>query len=431
MLFSLTLLLAGALGAPLFPYLDPTLPTAQRAANLISLLNITEKTWLLNADTPALPHISLPPYSFARECERGDSSGRTGTLFPSGAAIAASWDVDLAFQIARFTALEAKSNANVAGLGASSSCFGPVVNYIHDSKWGRTNEMLTGEDTTLGSQLGAAFVRGLQSWSVATPQGLRYAVTSTVKHLLSYSGPEGYGFTFGPHATRFSFEAAFSSQHAWREFFLPAFRAAAKAGAKGFMCSYSSFSTPDGYLNNTPACASPQVLNDTLRGGWGWEEGFVISDAGAVAFTGSVDIGGIPFGHASSATQADSAIASLTAGCDNELTCCGAPRVFPTLEASVQAGRVAEAALDASLARLIRNRVELGNLDPPGTYPWSAWGAGNVSTPEMVEATAAAAAQGCVLLKNEGGLLPLAPADYAGKTFALIGPIANDSYAVR
>ena len=412
-----------------FPYLDPSLSLAARTANLISLLNTSEKVALLNADAPALPRISLPPYSIARECERGDTGGPHGTLFPSGAGLAASWDADLVGRVARFTALEARANANMAGVGASSSCFGPVINFVHDSRWGRTNEMLTGEDTTPGAALGEAFVRGLQSWTQDTAQGTRYAVSSTVKHLLSYSGPEGRGFTFGPFATRFSFEANFSSQRAWREFFLPAFRGVAKAGAKGFMCSYSSFSTPDGYLRNAPACGSSHLLTDTLRGLWQWD-GFVLSDAGAVAFIGQVAIGGVPFGHNFTSSNEASAIAAVEAGCDVELTCCGAPRVFPSLVESAAEGNVREAVLDAALSRVIRNRIELGTLDPPGTYPWGAWGSANVTTPEMVELSAAAAASGVVLMKNAGGLLPLSPASLAGRKLALIGPVGNDTYAM-
>ena len=315
-----------------FPYLDPSLSIPARTANLLSLLNLSEKVSLLETEQPAIPRLQLPAYSMGRECERGDSSGATGTTFPSGAALAATWDADLVFAVARLTAVEVKGNANAdkrAGRN-SASCYGPVVNFIHDPRWGRTNEMLTGEDTTLGAVLGAAFVRGLQSWVAATPAGPRLAVTSTVKHLNAYSGPEGTGFTFGPLAQRFSFEANFSSQAAWREFFLPAFRATAKAGARGFMCSYSAFSTPDGYLQNAPACGSPQLLTDTLRGLWGWD-GFVLSDAGAVAFIGAASIGGVPFGHRATPTDADTAIAALSAGCDLELTCCGAPEVFPTL----------------------------------------------------------------------------------------------------
>jgi beta-glucosidase len=401
-----------------------------RTANLLSLLNTSEKVSLLEAAQPAIPRLLLPAYSMGRECERGDTSGSSGTTFPSGAALAASWNEVLVFEVARLTAVEVKGNANSDPKRSNSaSCYGPVLNFIHDPRWGRTNEMLTGEDTTLGAVLGAAFVRGLQSWAVDTAQGPRMAVSSTVKHLNAYSGPEGTGYTFGPLAERFSFEARFSSQGAWREFFLPAFRAASKAGARGFMCSYSAFSTPDGYLNNSPACGSPQLLQETVRDLWKWD-GFVLSDAGAVAFIGETLIGGVPFGHHATHNDSETAVRALEAGCDIELTCCGAPQVFPTLEQSVVSGRLQEAVLERALSRAFKNRFELGELDPPGSYPWQTWGAANVSTPEMVALTAAAASQGIVMLKNEGSVLPALPALLAGKKLALIGPLANDPWGM-
>ena len=414
------LLVSAASAAFPFPYLDPSLSIPARTANLLSLLNATEKVSLLQASAPAIPRIALPSYSVARECERGDTSGPHGTAFPSGAALAATWDAELVFAVARLTALEARAN------GGSASCFGPVVNLVHAPTWGRTNEMLTGEDPTLGSVLGAAFVRGLQSWTAQTPAGERLAVTSTVKHLLSYSGPEGRGFTFGPFAERFSFEAKFSSAAAWREFFHPAFRATAKAGARGMMCSYTSFSTPDKYLSNSPACGSPELLTQVLREEWGWD-GFVLSDAGAVVFIGNTSIGGVELGHSATASGADSALRALESGCDVELTCCGAPAVFPTL---AQNPALKPATLDAALARVLKNRFELGELDPQGSYEWQRWSAANVTTPEMVALSADAAAAAVVLLKNERALLPLSPAALAGRTIALIGPLAADPWAV-
>jgi hypothetical protein len=64
-----------------YPWQDPTLPVPARVANLISLLNVTEKVALLSADSPALPRLSLPAYSWGRECERGDGNGPLATSY--------------------------------------------------------------------------------------------------------------------------------------------------------------------------------------------------------------------------------------------------------------------------------------------------------------------------------------------------------------
>ena len=430
----LPLFLAAFASCAAQPWRDATLPVTARVTDLISRLNVTEKAMLLSASSPALPRLGLPAFSYARECERGDTSGPTGTAFPSGAGLAASWDAELVHRVARATAVEARANANAHG--GFASCFGPVLNYVHDARWGRTGEMLGGEDTTLGSVLGSAFVRGLQSYVIPSraPGGVYRATISIAKHLNVYSGPEGHGYTFGPYATRFSFMANVTTR-ADREFFLPMYAAAAEAGVTGYMCSYSAVSGAFSQAN-VPACASHALLTDVLRNEWKWD-GFVLSDAGAVAFIGRVEIGGVPFGHGYAHSDAGSAIAAIEAGCDVELTCCGAPAVFATLPTSVANGALRESVLDTALSRALRIRFELGALDAPeDVAPFSTWGAANVSSPEAVSLANDAALAGVVLLKNTpihagdtSPLLPLSPDALAGRTIAVLGPLANDSWA--
>lgn len=208
-----------------------------------------------------------------------------------------------------------------------ASCFGPVSNLIRDSRWGRTAEMLTGEDPYLGRVMSAAFTTGIQHRPgalEATPgrsQGMFAAgnasnnkenkahdtddtgprhlqsappvyrmINTIAKHLNTYAGPEGWGLTFGPHAERFGFEATLTERE-WREFFLPAYRGAAEAGVSGFMCSYSSMTFTDHpeHSHNTPACANAYLLTKVIREEWDWE-GYVLSDAGATAFIGNASI---------------------------------------------------------------------------------------------------------------------------------------------
>jgi beta-glucosidase len=404
---------------------NASLPFADRVASLIAAMNLTEKVLSMGASPPAIARIGLPAFSYARECERGDTSGPRGTAYPSGAGLAASWDAELVASVASATAVEARANSNAHG--GFSSCFGPVLNFVHDARWGRTAEMLGGEDVTLGGALAAAWVRGLQSHRApAGAPGEEYvAAVAVAKHLNAYSGPEGYGFTFGPFARRFSFEVALPSTRADREFFLPMFRAAVEAGCENAMSSYSAVTGAFGQ-QNVPASASSALLTSVFRGEWG-APGFVISDAGAVAFVGHVLIGGIPFGHGYAADDEGSAVAAVSAGLDIELTCCGAPAVFATLPAAVSSGRLAESDLDASLARSLRARFQLGVLD--AGVPFAAWNDANVSTAADIALARAAADAGVVMLKNLGGLLPLDAASLAGRTVAVIGPNANNSFA--
>lgn len=428
---------------------NTSLPFVTRVASLISLMNVSEKVMSLRSSPPALPRLGLPAFSYARECERGDTSGPRGTAYPSGAGLAASWDSPLVFDVARATAVEARANSNAHG--GFSSCFGPVLNFVHDARWGRTAEMLGGEDVTLGGALAAAWVRGLQSHRVPAPAaGDEYvAAIAVAKHLNAYSGPEGRGFTFGPFAKRFSFDvqlgamnasssppspltsslvknmASPSGTRADREFFMPMFRAAVEAGCENAMSSYSAVTGALGQ-SNVPASASRALLTNIFRGEWA-APGFIISDAGAVAFIGRVDIGGVSFGHGYAANDSDAALAAIRAGLDIELTCCGAPAVFDTLVTSVAAGLLPEATLDLALTRSLRARFQLGVLD--AGVPFAAWGDANVSTPADSALAVAAADAGVVLLKNSADLLPVSAAALAGRVVAVIGPSANDSFA--
>jgi beta-glucosidase len=92
----------------------------------------------VQAAQPAVSRLGLPSYSFARECERGDTSGRTGTAFPSGLALGSTFDPLLINEVAFATAIEVRANVNVdvaAGGPFGSSCFGPVSNLVKDSRW--------------------------------------------------------------------------------------------------------------------------------------------------------------------------------------------------------------------------------------------------------------------------------------------------------
>lgn len=433
-------LLCSAFGAAAYnyPWQDPTLPTAVRVQNLISLLNITEKVLLLQAASAAIDRIGLPAYTWSRECERGDTSGKTGTSFPSGIALGMTWNASLVNQVAHYTAIEARANYDQGDGGAS--CFGPVTNFIRDPRWGRTNEMLGGEDTTLATVLGVAFTRGIQA-GTAAGAGTHYRMINTIaKHLSAYSGPEGYcgGVTFATQS-RFS-NTATMSERDWREFYLPPWRAmAVDAQVSGFMSSYQAVNlVGDGPVGppsahtgavGIPDTANPTLLTTILRQTWNWTNGYILSDAGAVAFVGSVDWQGTTIGHGYAANASDAAARALLAGMDIELTCCQLPSVFPTLAASVANGVVPEAALDVSLGRTLPYRFDLGTLDPPGYSPYSNLTAANVSTPAMIQLAQEAAEQAIVLLKNDASVLPLSPAALAGKTIAVFGVSAADVLA--
>jgi beta-glucosidase len=218
-------------------------------------------------------------------------------------------------------------------------------------------------------------------------------------------------------------------ERTWREFFLPPWRAmAVEAKVSGFMSSYMAVDLTGGQGAGVPDSASRLLLTDTIRSDWNWS-GYILSDAGAVAFVGTTDWQGTDIGHGYSPNASAAAAAALDAGLDLELTCCDLPTVFPTLVESVLSGQVSEAAVDTALHRTLPIRFELGTLDPPGSSPYDNFTAANVSAPWMIDLALEAARQGLVLLKNADvpGSLPWSPRALAGKTIAVIGFTANQT----
>jgi len=210
-------------------------------------------------------------------------------------------------------------------------------------------------------------------------------------------------------------------ERTWRTSFLPAFRGAVEGGTNAFMCSYTSVTLSDSTSkeNTTPDCASGYLLNDILRGEWGFQ-GWVTSDANAVSNIWDTE-------HLVR-TGAEAAIAAITGGCDMELTCCGKPPVYGTLTAAVTAGKVPESVIDTAVSRVLKGRFLVGDLDPPENSPYSQLNETDIYSKGNLQLALEAAQQSIVVLRNspasEGGLpwsTPLPP----GSLLCICGPLGN------
>ena len=239
----------------------------------------------------------------------------------------------------------------------------PHVNIVRDPLF-RRNHTTLGEDPLLSARLGAAEIAGIQS------QG----VMAQVKHLAGYNGSND----------------VIIDERTLREIYLPAFEAAVQAGAASAMCAYNR-------INGAWACENPALQNGILRGEWGFT-GFVTSDWGAVHST-----------------------LALAAGLDLEMPGReiagrpGGPYFGDALQAAVRSGAVAAVAVDSALARILRQLDRFHLLDPkPPARPAS------IDVEADAKIVRDIAGQSAVLLKNEGGALPIAAADLA--SLAVIGP---------
>ena len=151
-----------AAAAPGASWHDATLTAAARTESLIADLTLNEKVSLLQVSQPSVERIGLPGYDFGRECERGDTSGKVGTAYPTGSALGGTFDVELVHAIAVATAIEVRGNVNTDNSTFGASCFGPVSNLVRDPRWGRIAEMVTGEDPQLGRLMSRAYTWGMQ-----------------------------------------------------------------------------------------------------------------------------------------------------------------------------------------------------------------------------------------------------------------------------
>jgi beta-glucosidase len=298
------------------------------------------------------------------------------TVFPQAIALAASWDTSLVSRVADAIARETRSRG-------IRQVLSPVVNIASDVRWGRVEETY-GEDPLLASLMGVAFVSAFE----------RRGIVATPKHFVANVG-EGGRDSYPIDADRRTLE----------ERFFPPFRAAIAQGhARSVMTAYNS-------VDGSPATQNRWLLSDLLKHDWGFP-GFVISDAAAT--------GGATVLHHTEASTASATQDAFAAGLDVVFQS-SYPQHRPYLEA-FRRGLVPDSVIDASVARVLRVKFDLGLFEHPYVNPDSAayWN-GNVAHRALAREAARA---GIVLLKNENGALPLAKAI---RSIAVIGTDASEA----
>jgi beta-glucosidase len=305
------------------------------------------------------------------------------TIFPIPLGESASFDPALAEATARVAAAEA------AAVGLKWT-FAPMVDIARDPRWGRIAEG-SGEDPYLGSVLARARVRGFQGDDYAQ----RERVVATAKHWVGYGAAE---------AGR-DYNTTDLSERALREIHFPPFKAALEAGVGTFM---SAFNDVDG----TPASANPFTLSKVLRGEWKFD-GFVVSD-----YTSVMEL----LKHGIAADEAEAGRKALTAGVDMEMVSRLYARQLPRL---VKQGVLPASVVDEAVRRILRVKIRAGIFENPYVDPARETAA--LLTAGSRKLARRAAARSMVLLRNEGGVLPLRK-DL--KAIAVVGPLADDRAAV-
>jgi beta-xylosidase len=301
------------------------------------------------------------------------------TIFPTPLAWGASFDPDTVRQMAAAIGQSMRTIGVHQGLA-------PVLDVSRDPRWGRTEETI-GEDPYLVAMIGTAYVQGLEA----------AGIVATLKHFAGYSASRAARnmapTDIGPRALA--------------DVILPPFEMAIRdGGARAVMPSYAA-------VDGVPSHADDGLLTARLRGELGFT-GTVVSDYFGVSFLEML--------HGVASSPADAAAMALSSGVDTELPhrrCYAAP-----LAEAVRSGRAPEGLVDRAAARVLRQKFELGLLDP-GWAPDDDGASIDLNPHEHQQLARRLAEESVVLLVNDQQLLPLP----AAARLAVVGPLADDPQA--
>ena len=299
---------------------------------------------------------------------------------PCGIAQASTWDTALQQKMAAVIGHQTRAMGFTQGLA-------PVLDLCRDPRFGRQGEGY-GEDPTLASAMGTAYVRGLQK---------DHQTIATSKHFLGFMAGQS-----GIHGARSAIEA-----RELREIYAKPFQAAITEGELGgVMNSYAS-------INGEPVVGSKHIFRDLLRDEMEFH-GITVSDYSSVGQLETI--------HHICDSAAESGRLALEAGMDQELP--SAECYSEALKESIRNGETDPALLDEAVRRILITKFRLGLFENPFPADDLSDAAFDMNTAKKLSLQSAE--ESLVLLKNDG-VLPAAP---AGKKVAVIGWHANSTRAL-
>lgn len=320
------------------------------------------------------------PVIYGIDAIHGVTFSLNSTLFPHNIGTAASWNPAVEAAGAEVTALEARA----CGLRWN---FDPVLDLGRNPLWPRFPETF-GEDPLIVERMGIAAIKGYEQAGLNSTK----AVASCMKHFIGYSASRT-----GRDRT-----PSFIPEIELREYYLPQFEAAVKAGASTIMIN-------SGELNGVPVHASKYLLTDILRTELGFK-GLVVTDW--------EDINRLYERHNTSPSLKDAVRVAILAGIDMSMT----PNdfKFPKLLVElVNEGSVPVERINESVRRILRLKFALGLFDNPVVEKDAV---ANFGKPEYAEKALFAARQTLTLLKNDKNTLPLKKS----LKIVVAGPNANN-----
>ncbi len=319
------------------------------------------------------------PVIYGLDGMHGQTYTLNSTLFPQNIAMAATRNPDLVAMAAHITANELRAS------GVRWE-FAPVLDCGRQPLWSRFPETF-GEDVYIGKTMGVTAVRAYQADGLTNPTG----VAACMKHYLAYSAPRS-GKDRSP---------AYIPEIELREYFLPQFREAIKAGAATIMIN-------SGEINGVPVHASKYLLTDVLRTEMGFQ-GVIVSDW--------EDIIRLHTRHLVANSPRQAVVMAINAGIDMSMVPMDYS-FFDLLKEAVQKNEVPISRINDAVKRILLLKYSLGLFDNPYPEPASL---ANFGRPEYQQAALQAAQEAMTLLKNQNNILPLSK----DKKILVAGPSAS------
>lgn len=302
------------------------------------------------------------------------------TIFPIPLGLASTFDTEIVEKGARIAAVE----ATASGVRWT---FSPMLDIARDPRWGRVAEG-SGEDPYLDVLMGVAMVKGYQGDDLSDPT----AMAACIKHFVGYGAAEGGR----------DYNSTMISERSLRNTYLPAFKAAADAGAATLMTSFNE-------IDGIPSTGNKWLLKDVLRDEWGWD-GMVVTDWNSA---------GEMIAHGFSRDLKHTAEQAINAGVDMDMMSYG---FIQYVEELVREGKVSEKEIDRAVRNILKLKFELGLFENP--YVDETASAKVDYAPEHLAAAKQAAIESAILLQNRNDVLPLADA----KRILVTGPLADAPY---
>ena len=339
--------------------------------------------WIRLIQQKSIQYTGIPDV-YGLDHNHGVTYTQGGTLFPQPINLGASFNTELAREMAEVTAYESRA-ANCPWV------YNPVVDLGRDPRWPRIWESF-GEDAVVNSKMVVAEIKGYQG---DNPNHLgRYHVGTSTKHYMAYGAP-----WTGKDRT-----PAYVSPQMLREKYFEPFRQAAMAGTLTMMVNSAS-------INGVPVHASYELLTKWLKEDLQWD-GMLVTDW--------ADINNLFQREHVAKDKKDAIRLAINAGIDMSMDPYSVDFCI-LLKELVQEGKVPMSRIDDAVRRILRLKYRLGLFDEPNT---GGKGYEKFGSQEFAQKSLRAAEESIVLLKNEGSILPLAPASQQ-KKILLTGPNAN------